>query len=78
MLIKSKSPHINEALIEKAIQNLPDSRRLLFSSFDDEMIKKYYPIKGGVGIAKVLNKTTNQIHRRAGFLGVRCIGKTNG
>ena len=57
--------------IIKQIEALPN-KRLIFSQYEDVLIRKYYPIKGSA-IAKFMDKTPQQVKNRAIKLGVRFI-----
>ena len=56
--------------IIKEIERLPDFNKCVFTEFEDEMIKKYYPAKGAK-IARVMGKNPNTLRNRAWFLGVK-------
>jgi hypothetical protein len=49
----------------------PDHKKGIFSPFEDDCIRKYYPTKGSAPLAKSLGKTRRQISNRASDLGVR-------
>lgn len=53
------------------MEELPDIRRNIFSKFQDDMIKRFYPAKGGKSIAPVIGKSYDQVRKRAQQLGVR-------
>lgn len=57
--------------IIKELEAVPDKPLRLFSAFEDEMIRKYYPTKGAEALAKVFKKTWVQVKTRAGALGVK-------
>jgi hypothetical protein len=59
--------------IIKELEAAPDKPLRMFSGFEDEMIKKYYPVKGGEILAKVFKKTKKQIETRANYLGLKRI-----
>jgi hypothetical protein len=48
-------------------------RGAIFTPKEDEIIRKYYPTKGGAAVAKALNKTRSQVTHRAAEIGVRRI-----
>jgi aromatic ring-opening dioxygenase catalytic subunit (LigB family) len=56
--------------IIRQLEALPDSL-YTFSSFEDNMLRKYYPTKGGPAIAKILGKTLRQVKQRVQVLGIR-------
>jgi len=58
-----------EVKIIKQLEALPVTRSL-FTKFEDDMVRKYYPSRGAK-ISKPLGKTPTQIRRRAKRLGVR-------
>lgn len=70
MGIKLKSSSRFQSEIIKKLEELP-ILPTNWTSFEDDMIKKYYPTKG-VKIAQILGKSKDQIYRRANKLGVRC------
>lgn len=50
------------------IEQIPD-KVILFTEFEDDLIRKYYAIKGSA-IADAIGKTRKQVSSRATFLGV--------
>lgn len=56
----------------KELEALPDTygKGGIFSPEEDDLIRKYYPTKGGK-MGHALGKTTQQINHRASILGVR-------
>jgi hypothetical protein len=56
--------------IIKQLDALPDEKPL-FSPFEDEMIRKYYPSKGGPAIARILGKPISQLKSRVQSLKVK-------
>jgi hypothetical protein len=56
------------------LEAIPDKK--VFSVFEDDMIRKYYPTKGSA-IAKVLGMTKRQISNRADHLDVKFIKVKN-
>ena len=60
-----------QSRIIKELESLPEQPQ--WTQFEDDMIRRFYPTKGGK-IAKVLGKTVNQIQKRAAKLGVRYQG----
>lgn len=69
--IKQTQSYQNKVI--KQLERLPDNPIKKFTDFEDEMIKKYYPKKGGSGLAKVFNKTALCIANRACHLGIKRI-----
>lgn len=61
-----------EDKVVKFLDSSPNIKYVMFSKFEDDMIKKYYPEKGANPIALALKKDKRQIHRRATALGVKC------
>ncbi len=59
-----------QSKIIKALETAPD-KKPLFTEFDDQMIRRFYPRKGSVPLAKALGKTTRQIVSRAYDLGIK-------
>ena len=57
--------------IIKELEAAPDMRRTMFSQFEDDMIKRFYPTKGSAPLAKALNKGRKQITNRASTLGLK-------
>lgn len=57
--------------IIKEIEAEPDRHLKMFSDFEDEIIKKYYPTKGAAAIAPRIGKTKKQVINRATALGIR-------
>lgn len=43
----------------------------IFSDWEDDLIKKYYPQKGSLQLSKALGKSVAQIIHRAQSLGIR-------
>lgn len=65
-----------ESVKNKIIQELesaPNYNTRLFTEFEDDMIRKYYPTKGANAVAKALKKHSRQITNRASTLGVKRI-----
>lgn len=61
-----------EDKIIRQIEEAPDkSRRSMFTPFEDDVIRKYYPKKGSQTIAKALERTARQIISRATAIGVK-------
>lgn len=68
---RKQTTSIEDKIISQ-IEALPDYKYSIFSKFEDDMIKKYYPSKGPKGLAKVLGKTPRQVSNRAVKFGIRC------
>ena len=71
MLTSRKQTQNLQNKIIKELEALPDNPKVSFTPFEDDMIRKYYPLKGGVGLAKILKKKYSQIGARASRLGVK-------
>lgn len=56
--------------IIKQIKALPD-KIPTFSKFEDDILRAYYPTKGGPAMAKVLGKKLSQIKQRVQVLGIK-------
>lgn len=64
---KLSSNYKNRVIQE--LESFPN--KTIFTEFEDELIKKYYYIKGSKALAKVLGKRRDQIVRRAQTLDIR-------
>jgi len=53
------------------LEESPNYTKSMFTPFEDDIIRKYYPKKGSVALAKALNKTRRQITARAQHMGVK-------
>ncbi len=53
------------------LESLPDAPFRLFDEFDDHCIRKYYALKDTRELARILNKTVDQVQSRAARLGVK-------
>lgn len=51
------------------IEKLPDGK-VKFNERDDEIIRKYYPLKG-TSIAKVMGRSKSSVSNRADRLGIK-------
>ena len=60
----------NKVKVMATLDALPDSTRVLWTEFDDEMIRKHYPTKG-TAIAKALGKTRGAVSNHASKIGVK-------
>lgn len=56
--------------IIRSLEDAPDLRRV-FTPFEDEVIRKYYPSKGGRAVAQAIGKNYRQIVDRANYLNVQ-------
>lgn len=60
-----------QSRIIKELEAAPDKPFKIFSEFDDDMIRKYYIMKGSRTLARILNKKPTQVQARAAKLGIR-------
>ncbi len=60
----------NQDKVIRQLEALPDKPRTLFTSFEENIIRKYYPTKGAAQIAKILGKTYAQIKGKASRMGL--------
>ena len=73
---RKQTTRYSQLQIIKALEKCPSKR--VFTEFEDEMLKKYYPDKGGIAIARELGKTAGQVRHRAQMLGLRVAGRKYG
>jgi hypothetical protein len=71
MFTSRKQTESVQSRVIKALDAEPDYQQRIFSAFEDDLIRKYYPAKGASAIAKHINKKPRQIMERACALGVR-------
>lgn len=68
---RKQTQNIQNKII-KELEAIPD-KNPLFSDFDDEVLRRFYPTKNTKAIAEKLDKSVAQIRHRVQELGVRKI-----
>jgi len=53
------------------LEEAPDSIIRIWTGFEEEMIKKYYPTKGAKTLAKILKRSIISIYDKANSLGLQ-------
>jgi len=71
MPTKCKQTETYQDRIIKELEAAASDNRHDFNQFEDDCIKKYYPIKQNTEIARILGKTPYHIKKRAQYLGVK-------
>ena len=66
---RRRNHNISDSII-KELDRLPDYTTRVFTEFEEEMVRKYYPKKNPKDIARILGKKEEQIRRKAKQLGI--------
>jgi len=72
MELKRKQESSYQDKVIKFLDEAPDNIKFRhYTEFEDEMIRKYYHLKGPEALAKALNRSKAGIRNRAFILGVK-------
>jgi len=66
-----KQTQVIQSKIIKQLDDLPQNWKSIFTEFDDNCIRKYYPTKKTKDVARIIGKTDWQVKHRATYLGVK-------
>lgn len=57
-----------QSRIIRELEAAPNKMNYVWSEFEDEVMKKYYGVKKTGDIARILNKTVDQVYKRGRLL----------
>lgn len=61
---------IQRKVIEE-LERAPDTTQRIWEPWQDDILRKYYRLKGAIAVGKALGKTKDQVYNRAARLGIK-------